>query len=109
MTINQVEGAPEIIYPDLADAKMKERIQRQVIRQRNQGQISVGPDRQVIQVIILEGEPTKVEKKKKGKLRRCGKWLLCLPVTIFCCCGKFACKRMVRCLTCPCRCLCPCI
>ena len=106
MTTNQVEGAPEIIYPDLADAKMKERIQRQIIRQRNQGQL--GPDRQVIQVIVIEGEPTKAEKKKKGKLRRCGKWLLCLPFVALSCCGKKMCKVAFKCVTCPCRCVCPC-
>lgn len=53
----------------------------------------------------------KVE-KKKGKLRRCGKWLLCLPVVMLCCSGKFLCKHLFKCICSPCRCvgncLCPC-
>ena len=95
MTINQ--EAPKSMYPDL------EKTQRQKIREHNQNE-NIEPEIKE----EIEEEPTKVEQKKKGKLRRCGKWLLCLPLVAFACCGKFACKRACRCLTCPARCLCPC-
>jgi len=107
MTINKVEGAPQIVYPKLADNKLRKRIQKQIAEQ---GLDKPGPERQVIQVVVIQEEPTK--KKKKGKLRRCGKFLVCLPVVMFCCCSKFMLKRLFKCMCSPCRCvgncLCPC-
>ena len=97
---------PGSVYPQLSRTELKQRIQKE-LEEEGWTKPNTGPQRNNMD----QQPPTKSEEepKKKSKLRRCGKWLLCLPVAIFCCSGKFLCRRAFRCLTCPVRCMCPCI